>query len=129
MKILLKNKDIIVQKEDKGNTVVILNRKDYVCKMKNILNDSSKFHKVYIDLDKVLNHLIRMENRVTDVLKDLRDKREISIEQYKDLSPSGSRPGIMYGLVKVIKLSQMVFHLLDLFCLPSVHQHTNLQSS
>ena len=98
-------------------------------KSKNILNDSSKFHKVYIDLDKVLNHLIRMENRVTDVLKDLRDKREISIEQYKDLSPSGSRPGIMYGLVKVIKLSQMVFHLLDLFCLPSVHQHTNLQSS
>ena len=39
LKVLLKNKDIIVQKEDKGNTVVILNRKDYVCKMKNILND------------------------------------------------------------------------------------------
>ena len=37
LKIILKNKDIIVQKADKGNTVVILNRKDYVCKMKNIL--------------------------------------------------------------------------------------------
>ena len=104
LKILLKNKDIIVQKADKGNTVVILNRKDYVCKMKNILNDSSKFHKVYIDHDKVLNHLIHMESRVTDVLKNLRDKKEISIEQYKDLSPSGSRPGIMYGLAKVHKI-------------------------
>ena len=104
MKILLKNKDIIVQKADKGNTVVILNRKDYVCEMKNILNDSSKFHKVYIDHDKVLNHLIHMESRVTDVLKNLRDKNEISIEQYKDLSPSGSRPGIMYGLAKVHKI-------------------------
>ena len=71
LKILLKNKDIIVQKADKGNTVIILNRKDYVCKMKNILNDSSKFHKVYIDHDKVLNHLIHMESRVTDVLKNL----------------------------------------------------------
>ena len=30
LEILLKNKDIIVQKADKGNTVVILNRKDYV---------------------------------------------------------------------------------------------------
>ena len=70
-----------------------------------------------------------MENRVTDVLKNLRDKKEISIEQYKDLSPSGSRSGIMYGLLKSIKLSKMVFHLLDLFCLPSVHPHTNLQSS
>ena len=45
-----------------------------------------------------------MESRVTDVLKNLRDKKEISIEQYKDLSPSGSRPGIMYGLDKVHKI-------------------------
>ena len=45
-----------------------------------------------------------MENRVTDVLKNLRDKKEISSEQYKDLSPSGSRPGIMYGLAKVHKI-------------------------
>ena len=45
-----------------------------------------------------------MENRITDVLKNLRDKKEISIEQYKDLSPSGSRPGIMYGLAKFHKI-------------------------
>ena len=49
--------------------------------MKNILNDSSKFNKVYIDHDKMLNHIIHMETRVTDVLKNLRDKKEISIEQ------------------------------------------------
>ena len=104
LKIPLKNKDIIVQKANKDNTVVILNRKDYVCKMKNILNDISKFIKVYIDHDKILNHLIHMENRVTNVLENLRDKKEISIERYKDLSPSGSRPGIMYGLVKIHKI-------------------------
>ena len=44
-----------------------------------------------------------MENSVTDVLKNLRDKKEISSEQYRDLSPSGSRPGIMYVLAKVHK--------------------------
>ena len=104
LKILLKNKDIIIQKADKGNTVVILNRKDYVCKMKNILNDSSKFHKVYIDHDKILNHLIHIENRVTDVRRNLRDNKETYSDQYKDLSPSGSRPGIMYGLAKVHKI-------------------------
>ena len=37
LKILLKSNDIIIQKADESNTVVILNRKDYVCKMKNIL--------------------------------------------------------------------------------------------
>ena len=45
-----------------------------------------------------------MENRVTDILKNLRDKKEIPIKQYKDLSPSGSRPGIMYGSAKVNKI-------------------------
>ena len=45
-----------------------------------------------------------MENRITNVLKNLRDEKEISSEQYKDLSPSGSRPGIMYGLAKVHKI-------------------------
>ena len=45
-----------------------------------------------------------MENRVTDILKNLRDKKEMPIKQYKDLSPSGSRPGIMYGSAKVNKI-------------------------
>ena len=58
-------------------TVVILNRKDYVCKMKNSLNDKSKFQKIYIDHERILDHLIHMENRVTDVLKNLTDIRNL----------------------------------------------------
>ena len=58
-------------------TVVILNRKDYVCKMKNSLNDKSKFQKIYIDHERILDYLIHMENRVTDVLKNLRDIRNL----------------------------------------------------
>ena len=42
-----------------------------------------------------------MENRVTDILKNFRDKKEISIEQNKDLSPLGSRTEIMFDLPKV----------------------------
>ena len=72
--------------------------------MKNILSDSWKFHKVYLDHENILSHLIHIETRVRNVLKSLRDKKEISIEQYNDLSPSGSRPWIMYGLAKVDKI-------------------------
>ena len=43
-----------------------------------------------------------MENRATDAPKNLKDKIEISIEQYKDLSSSGSKPGIVYGLTKTV---------------------------
>ena len=42
-----------------------------------------------------------MENRVTDILKNLRGKSEISSEQNKDLRLSGLRPGIMSGFDKV----------------------------
>ena len=72
--------------------------------MKNILNEKAKFQKIYIDHGKISNHLIQMENRITHVLKHLRDKNEISIEQYKDLNSSGSRPGIKYGSAIVRKI-------------------------
>ena len=72
--------------------------------MKNILNDKANFQKIYIDHGKISNHLIQMENRITHVLKHLRDKNEISIEQYKDLNSSGSRPGIKYGSAIVHKI-------------------------
>ena len=45
-----------------------------------------------------------MENRITEVLKNLRHKREISHGQYTYLSPLGLRPGIMYGLAKFQKI-------------------------
>ena len=46
-----------------------------------------------------------MENRATyDVLKNLTYKRKIFIKQYKDLTLSGSKPGIMYGLAEVHKI-------------------------
>ena len=51
---LIKSKDLVIQKADKGNTVVILNKKDYNLKMKKILSDTSKFHKLSIDQNKLI---------------------------------------------------------------------------
>ena len=64
-----------------------------------------------------------MENRITEVLKNLRHKREISDGQYTYLSPLGLRPGIVCGLAKFRKFSQVAFHLSNPFCLPLVHHH------
>ena len=43
---LSKNKDLIIQKSDKGNSVVIVQRQDYLEKMNDILSDQNKFSKV-----------------------------------------------------------------------------------
>ena len=43
---LTKNKNLVIQKADKGNTVVIINKNDYKTKIQNILSDSTKFKKL-----------------------------------------------------------------------------------
>ena len=83
LKSLIRNKELIIQKADKGNTVVLLNRKDYISKMKLILADTSKFKKIQIDDSKVLNHLIHMENKIVELLKRLKEKQEISVTWFK----------------------------------------------
>ena len=64
----MRNKELIFQKADMGNTVVLLNRKDYISKMKLIFADTLKFKKTQIDGSKVLNHLIQMENNIVELL-------------------------------------------------------------
>ena len=55
--------------------------------MKVILTDSSKFQKLSIDQNKVLNHIVRMENKIIDVLKKFLKKKIISEKKYEDLYP------------------------------------------
>ena len=85
---------MIIQKPHKGNTVILLNRKDCISKVKLILADSSKFAKIEIEDSKALNHLIHMENKIVELLKKLKEKQEISDKIYKELYPAGFRPSI-----------------------------------
>ena len=43
LKELIQRKDLVFQKADKGNTVVINNRENYLKGMKSLLSDNSKF--------------------------------------------------------------------------------------
>ena len=75
LKSLMRNKELIIQKADMGNTVALLNRKDYISKMKLIFADTLKFKKTQIDGSKVLNHLIQMENNIVELLIKLKEKK------------------------------------------------------
>ena len=61
---------------------VLVNRKDYISKIKLISANTSKFKKIQIDDNKVLNHLIHMENKILQFLKGLKEKQEISDKVY-----------------------------------------------
>ena len=47
---LCKNNNLVVQKADKGNSVVLVDRKVYVNHMENTLKDNIKFEKVDIKI-------------------------------------------------------------------------------
>ena len=55
-----------------------------------------------VEEGKALNHLIRMEERIMRLLKSLEDQGEIS-EKRNYLYPSGSKPGVLHGLIKIHK--------------------------
>ena len=100
---LSNNKNIIIQKSDKGNSVVLLDKDKYLEGMYKILNNNAKFEMLQFDHDKELNYVLNLEKKIINVLKDLNKKEEITEVDYNHLYPCGSRPGILYGMAKVHK--------------------------
>ena len=100
---LAKKNDLVIQKSDKGNAVVILNKSDYTNRDKNILADSSKFQKTNIKEGKDIRYMLNLEGSFKKVLQDLLKKEKISKKVFSKLNPVGSRPGVLYGLSKVHK--------------------------
>ena len=100
---LTKNKNLLIQKADKGNTVVNINKNDYKTKIKNILSDSTKFNKFEFGDNKHLNFLINSEKNFKDFIKSLYQKERLTKKEYDSIYPTGSRPGILYGSAKVHK--------------------------
>ena len=101
LKDLSANKDLIIQKPDKGSSVVLLNKNDYMKRLNEMLSDSRKFKKLNIKPGKEINFLLQQEDRLTNFLKKL--KSSISEQLYQELYPRGSQTGIMYGLSKIHK--------------------------
>ena len=93
-----KNKNVIIQKTCKGNTVVILDKCSYIS-----ANDNSKFSTLDIPAVKKINHIFNLEKRITSELKLLKNKEIIEKSTYKNIKSVGSRPGILYRLGKIHK--------------------------
>ena len=64
LKSLSKNDRLILQKPDKGNSIAVINKDDYLQKMRNILSDSSKFSEFCIAKEKRLNFSINIEKQI-----------------------------------------------------------------
>ena len=64
--------NIIIQKTDKGNSVIILNKSDYLKRIKEILSDIDKFKKLNVKAGKELNCLLQHEDKLVNFLKHVK---------------------------------------------------------
>ena len=101
---LLDIDNLVIQKTDKGNAIVIVDKNVYNDKIESILSDNTKFQKVnFSKINKELDYLMDEEAEIKVFLKDLHTKGVISDAEFERLTPHGSQPGILYGLCKVHK--------------------------
>lgn len=100
---LSSNLDIVIQKSDKGNSVVLVDKVAYIERVKSLLTDPSKFQTLDIDNDKKLNFIINQEKRLRSVFTSLLEQGSINERTFNKLWPCGSRFGILYGSPKVHK--------------------------
>ena len=98
---LTKQKDIIIQKVDKGNTIVILDKESNIEKTKELLSDTSIFECYEIPPDKHLNFVINSQDKIKNILKNLHDR--VLLICYKKILAVKCCSGILYGQAKVLR--------------------------
>ncbi|MCP4351129.1 MAG: hypothetical protein GY795_37160 [Desulfobacterales bacterium] len=118
---LSKNENLIIQKSDKGNCVVLIDRADYVTKMEDILSDTSKFRRLTFNPGKEYNFIVNLEKKMRRFLYSLVKKNVLSEQTFAKIAPTGSSPGILYGLGKVHKAGCPLRPILSAIGTPSYH--------
>ena len=68
-KNLKENKDLVIQKTNKDNTVVILNKNDYISRLNQTINEQSNYKRLHKEEGKGLNYIIHMQEHKIDYSK------------------------------------------------------------
>ena len=97
-------KNIIIQKSDKGNSVVLMNRHDYINRMETLISDPAKFQKFLVPENKDYNFMVKEKKLVDNILDALYEKDAITRDIKTILTPHGPSPARLYGLPKINKV-------------------------
>ena len=103
LKRLSSNKEIVIHKSDKGNSVVIVNRNDYLNRLQDMVNDVTKFEKLHVKDGKDYNFMVKEKDNVDSFLKTLLSKKSIDYSTKEKLTPDGPNPARLYGSPKIHK--------------------------
>ena len=93
------NKDIVVVKGDKGSSVVIMKKSDYVTKLDTMINDGIMKGTYVETIDNTLKELSRFQ--------DFLCRNFCNYECYKDIQPGSNQPARFYGTAKTRKFETL----------------------
>ena len=77
LKELIQCKELVIQKADKGNTVVITDRENYVKGTESLLSGNSKFKPLNIDKSKWLNYSVNLEKKLKEPFKTSKNNKKM----------------------------------------------------
>ena len=98
----LKDHELLAVPFDKGVGICVMKQEDYHAKMDTIIQ-LPQFEK-YVKPRKNAKHpVLKEQERIHDILKDLHEEGKIDEALYHQLNPRGSQPARLYGLAKVHK--------------------------
>ena len=96
--------NISVVPADKGNALVVIDKSTYDDKQKEHLNDENTYQKLQS------NPVHMLRNKVNKELKDLKEKKELSSEDYRRLYVNTSVTPRFYGTIKIFEQNLDSFH-------------------
>ena len=103
LKNLSSLKNIIIQKSDKGNSVVLMNPGDCINRTETLISDPAKFQKLSVPENKNYNFMVKEKRLVDNILDTLYEKNAITCDIKTILTSDGPSPARLYGLPKIHK--------------------------
>ena len=98
----LKDHDLVAVPYDKGTGICLMKRKTYEKKMDKII-ELPQFQKYIPDRSNAKHLVLKEEERIIEILQDLKKSGAIDKTLYKELYPTGTQAPRLYGLAKIHK--------------------------
>ena len=97
IKELRADKDCLVLTADKGVALVVIDKKDYIQKMNQLLEDKNTYRPLKMDPTN------KQKNRLINILRRIKSEGRLEEYTYKKMYPTGASSPKLYGLPKIHK--------------------------
>ena len=94
---LKSEREHIILRADKGVVLVVMDRKEYIRKMKEILDDTNTYRSLNTD------PTVKQKNKFINILRRIKTEKKLEDTTYRRMYPTEASSPKLYGLPKIHK--------------------------